>query len=76
MILPTPEFDPMYAHDGVPFREKMIQYIQREFSDFLGADAYLLKADGGLDILSRIAHTRRTEQSVARFFHRSSRAAA
>jgi len=35
MIIPTPEFDPMFADDGVPFRTKMIQYIEREFSDLL-----------------------------------------
>lgn len=35
MIIPTPEFDPLFAQDGVPFREKMNAYIAREFSDLL-----------------------------------------
>lgn len=38
MIVPTPEYDPMFARDGVPFREKMIQYIPGEFSDLLDQD--------------------------------------
>lgn len=37
MIIPTPEFDPMYAQDGVPFREKMLARIARDFGDELGA---------------------------------------
>ncbi len=36
MIIPTPEFDPLFAQDGVPFREKMNAYIAREFADLLG----------------------------------------
>ena len=36
MIIPTPEFDPLFARDGVPFREKMNAYIAREFADLLG----------------------------------------
>ncbi len=54
MIIPTPEYDPMFADDGVPFRTKMIQYIQREFSDLLGPQVGLLKTDAGLDVLSSI----------------------
>ncbi len=54
MIIPTPEFDPMFAEDGIPFRDKMIGYIRREFSDLLGADARLLDAPGGLEALSRL----------------------
>lgn len=64
MILPTPEFDPMFAQDGIPFREKMIRYIQREFSDLLGPCVYLLESEGGLDILSRVVHSRGEEQSL------------
>jgi len=67
MILPTPEFDPMFADDGVPFREKMIRCIQREFSDLLGADARFLESEGGLDILLRIAQARRSEKTPLRF---------
>ncbi len=36
MIIPTAEFDPMFADDGVPFAEKMNAYIVREFADLLG----------------------------------------
>ncbi|GEM_PF-1772667 len=35
MIIPTADFNPMFAEDGVPFREKMLAYIQQEFSDLL-----------------------------------------
>lgn len=54
MIIPTPEYDPMYADDGVPFRTKMIQYIAREFSDLLGPQIGLLKSDAGLELLSSL----------------------
>jgi len=33
VIIPTPEFDPFFAQDGVPFRKKMLTYIQQEFAD-------------------------------------------
>lgn len=52
MIIPTPEFDPMFADDGVPFREKMIAYIEREFSDILGPRAALFTDDQSLETLS------------------------
>ena len=29
VIIPTPEFAPMFAEDGIPFRAKMIEYIER-----------------------------------------------
>jgi hypothetical protein len=54
MIIPTPDFDPMFADDGVPFRTKMIQYIEREFSDVLGPHVGLLRMDQGLAILSNM----------------------
>jgi len=54
MIIPTPDYDPMFADDGVPFRTKMIQYIKREFSDVLGPRIGLLDTDYGLDILSTL----------------------
>jgi hypothetical protein len=41
MIIPTPAFDPMFADDGVPFRDKMLAYIRREFSDLLGPRIHL-----------------------------------
>ncbi len=49
MILPTPEFDPMFADDGVPFRDKMVDYIRREFADIPGVDARLRAALGDPD---------------------------
>lgn len=52
MIIPTPEYDPLFADDGVPFSEKMRQTIRREFSDVLGARASLLETDQGLETLS------------------------
>lgn len=52
MIIPTAEYDPMFADDGKPFRTKMIQYIEREFSDLLGPQVGLLKTESGLELLS------------------------
>lgn len=37
MIIPTADFNPMFAQDGVPFREKMLAYIGREFGDLLAS---------------------------------------
>ena len=42
MIIPTAKFDPLFAEDGIPFRQKMVQYIRREFSDILGKRTELL----------------------------------
>lgn len=54
MILPTPEFDPLFADDGVPFRTKMVGYIEREFSDILGdRRRLLLNSNSGLDWLAQ-----------------------
>ena len=47
MIIPTPTYDPLYAADGVPFREKMIRYIEREFGDILRGQQL---TDQGLDL--------------------------
>ena len=55
MIIPTPEFDPMFADDGISFRAKMIEYIKREFGDLLGPRIVLLQSDEGLDELARKA---------------------
>lgn len=52
MIIPTPEYNPLFADDGEPFREKMIAYIQREFGDLLGPRAALLKTEAGLKTLA------------------------
>jgi hypothetical protein len=41
MIIPTSEFDPLFAEDGIPFRTKMIEYIKREFTEFLELHAIL-----------------------------------
>lgn len=35
MIIPTPQFDPLFAVDDIPFRSKMLDYIEREFSELL-----------------------------------------
>lgn len=67
MIIPTPEFDPMYADDGVPFRDKMLGYIEREFADVLGSHTGLLQSHQGLQVLSdmhcaeSLATSRRSE---------------
>lgn len=53
MIIPTAEYDPMFAEDGIPFREKMLRYIERNFTDLLGSDRVFLRAPGGLERLSR-----------------------
>lgn len=54
MIVPTPEYDPWFANDGIPFQEKMCQYIKREFGDVLGADVALLSSRSGLERLSEV----------------------
>ncbi len=69
MIIPTTDYDPMFAADGVPFRDKMIAYIIREFSDTLGPQTGLLHSDAGLDALSAIynpsaADTRRQSRAA------------
>ena len=51
MIIPTPEFDPLFADDGMPFRDKMIRWIEEEFRDLLREDARLLRRPGGLETL-------------------------
>ena len=48
MIIPTPDFDPLFADDGIPFGLKMRQYIQREFADQLGPYSALLDTEKGL----------------------------
>jgi hypothetical protein len=53
MIIPTAEFDPMFADDGVPFRIKMVRYLEREFAGILGPRVMLLHSDEGLETLSR-----------------------
>lgn len=52
MIIPTPDFDPLFADDGIPFGLKMRQYIQREFADDLGPYTTLLEAEIGLAIVA------------------------
>jgi hypothetical protein len=63
MITPTPEYDPMFADDDIPLRTKMIQYIEREFGDLLGAHRGLLRTDEGLATLSRIYLNNNNETS-------------
>ena len=52
MILPTPEFDPLFADDGISFRTKMLDYIEQEFADILGDRRRLLQSQCGLDWLA------------------------
>ena len=53
MILPTPEFDPLFADDGIPFRTKMLAYIEQEFADIIGNRRRLLSSQSGLDWLAQ-----------------------
>ena len=43
----------MFADDGIPFRTKMLAYVEQEFSDLLGNRRRLLSSDSGLDWLAR-----------------------
>ena len=43
----------MFADDGIPFRTKMLAYVEQEFSDILGNRRRLLSSDSGLDWLVR-----------------------
>ena len=52
MIIPTPDFDPLFADIGIPFGLKMRQYIQREFADELGPYTALLGTEEGLAIVA------------------------
>ena len=52
MIIPTPDFDPLFAADGIPFGLKMRQYIQREFADQLGPYTAFLETEEGLAIVA------------------------
>jgi len=46
MIIPTPEYDPMYAHAGVSFRAKMIRCIERKFGDMPKLHAFTTSEGG------------------------------
>ncbi|MGE0606716.1 MAG: hypothetical protein AB7O62_06275 [Pirellulales bacterium] len=65
MIIPTAEFDPLFARDGVPFRTKMVEYIQQEFADILGPRMHQLEREieehpmGACLQSSRVLHPRR-----------------
>jgi hypothetical protein len=65
MIIPTPEFDPLFADDGIPFRVKMLRFIEREFADLLqerpqiSDDLHNLKS-------MEIASTPRTQRTTRR----------
>jgi hypothetical protein len=61
MIIPTPEFDPLFAEDGISFRTKMIEYIKREFADVLGPRIGLLRSDEGLETLAGMYHLEKRE---------------
>ena len=63
MILPTPEYDPLFADDGEPFRAKMLRYIEREFADLLGDRRGLLHSEAGLNALAQTLHDRAERRS-------------
>ena len=65
MIIPTPDFDPMFADDGTPFQSRMTHYIQREFSDILGPHARLLQTPQGLDVLSQLYSNTTSDETHA-----------
>ncbi len=68
VIIPTPEFDPLFADDGISFRTKMIEYIRREFADVLGPRIGLLHSDEGLNDLAkmtRVDNRRSSSRSAA-----------
>ena len=60
MIVPTPEYDPLFARDGAPFQVKMLVYIQREFADILGPRTALLSTPEGLNQLAAIVNEQST----------------
>lgn len=66
MIIPTPQFDPLFADDGTPFRTKMVRYIEREFADLLGDRRHLLRTPDGLDRLSPVPAVRHDIKVAAR----------
>ena len=66
MIIPTPEFDPFYADDGMPFRDKMLARIEREFGDLLGRRRGLLRSDHGLETLGRLVSEQLAHDAKAR----------
>lgn len=66
MIIPTAEFDPLFADDGVPFQTKMVQYIQREFEDILGGRRQLLQSEQGLDAFSNIVAEQLADEASTR----------
>ena len=65
MIIPTPEFDPMFANDGTPFRTKMTRWIEREFQDLLGKDGRLPVQPGWLEKLQvKFMHPKSVRQAA------------
>ena len=63
MIIPTPEFDPLFADDGVAFQIKMTEYIRREFADLLGPRIGLLRSDAGLEMLAGMYRPEKSESN-------------
>ena len=64
MIIPTPDFDPLFADDGIPFRTKMLGYIEQEFSDILGDRRRLLASDSGLERLAEVMTSQLSREAV------------
>lgn len=57
MIIPTADFDPMFADDGVPFRTKMVAYIREEFADLLEPRRGLLQNAADVEILADMSRS-------------------
>lgn len=55
MIIPTPEFDPFFSEGGTPFRERMLEYIHREFADLLQDRHPILKFETKVEVLRRVS---------------------
>ena len=54
MIIPTPDFDQLFAIDGIPFGLKMCQYIQREFADILIPNTVFVESEAGWEVVARL----------------------
>ncbi len=65
VIIPTAEFDPLFADDGVPFQTKMFDYIRREFADLLEQRPNLLPFDQSSSTLTIQRDPQATIRKVA-----------
>jgi len=51
LVIPSSQSNPLFIKDGVPFEDKMVEYIKTHFEDLLGDDVKLLNLDNGLDLV-------------------------